>query len=136
MTQEMTDMTGAMSADSNNPSYTHGILCFCLNQEFASISLPQKESLLFEYESSILQRFSVKMRRNCINKYMSRRAIYMQPSGLLHMKSNPIFQSKTFLHYEFFMSRILIFIEISLMAVFVVFRFLLVFGNTEFKVSK
>ena len=67
---------------------------------------------------------------------MSRRAIYMQPSGLLHMKSNPIFQSKTFLDYEIFMSRILIFIEISLMAVFVVFRFLLVFGNTEFKVSK
>ena len=60
----------------------------------------------------------------------------MQPSGLLHMKSNPIFQSKTFLDYEIFMSRILIFIEISLMAVFVVFRFLLVFGNTEFKVSK
>ena len=93
-------------------------------------------NVLLENESSILQRFSVKMRRNCINKYMSRRAIYMQPSGLLHMKSNRIFQSKTFLHYEIFMSRILIFIEISLMAVCVVFRFLLVFGNTEFKVSK
>ena len=45
-----------------------------------------------------IAKVSVKERRNCINKYM-RRAIYMQPSGLLRMKSNPIFQFSRFWNF-------------------------------------